>query len=80
MQEALGTWLDTSTTYHPQTDGQSEHVIQTLKDKLKACVLDFGGKVGETTELVQETTDRISQIKDRFKAARDRQKSHADKR
>ncbi|GJW73996.1 putative reverse transcriptase domain-containing protein [Tanacetum coccineum] len=32
-----------STTYHPQTDGQSERTIQTLKEMLRACVLDFGG-------------------------------------
>ncbi|GJX24344.1 putative reverse transcriptase domain-containing protein [Tanacetum coccineum] len=32
-----------STAYHPQTDGQSEHTIQTLEDMLKACVLDFEG-------------------------------------
>ncbi|GKA01125.1 putative reverse transcriptase domain-containing protein [Tanacetum coccineum] len=32
-----------STAYHPQTDGQSERTIQTLKDMLRACVLDFGG-------------------------------------
>ncbi|GJU19280.1 gypsy type transposase [Tanacetum coccineum] len=31
------------TTYHPQTDGQSERTIQTLKDMLRACVIDFGG-------------------------------------
>ncbi|GKB50090.1 putative nucleotidyltransferase, ribonuclease H [Tanacetum coccineum] len=43
MQEALGTRLDMSTTYHPQTDGQSERTIQTLKDMLRACVLDFEG-------------------------------------
>nr|GEU76037.1 hypothetical protein [Tanacetum cinerariifolium] len=43
MQEALGTRLDMSTTYHPQTDGQSECTIQTLEDMLRACVLDFGG-------------------------------------
>ncbi|GJV05985.1 putative reverse transcriptase domain-containing protein [Tanacetum coccineum] len=42
MQEALGTRLDMSTTYHPQTDGQSERTIQTLEDILRACVLDFG--------------------------------------
>ncbi|GJY15202.1 putative reverse transcriptase domain-containing protein [Tanacetum coccineum] len=45
MQEALGTRLDISTTYHPQTDGQSERTIQTLEDMLKACVLDFRGSV-----------------------------------
>ncbi|GJZ09014.1 putative reverse transcriptase domain-containing protein [Tanacetum coccineum] len=43
MQEALGTRLDMSTAYHPQSDGQSEHTIQTLEDMLRACVLDFGG-------------------------------------
>ncbi|GJR47940.1 putative reverse transcriptase domain-containing protein [Tanacetum coccineum] len=36
MQEALGTRLDMSTTYHPQIDGQSEHTIQTLEDMLRA--------------------------------------------
>ncbi|GJU24305.1 putative reverse transcriptase domain-containing protein [Tanacetum coccineum] len=35
--------LDMSTTYHPQTDGQSERIIQTLQDMLRACVIDFGG-------------------------------------
>ncbi|GKA90447.1 putative reverse transcriptase domain-containing protein [Tanacetum coccineum] len=43
MQEALGTRLDMSTAYHPQTDGQSERTIQTLEDMHRSCVLDFGG-------------------------------------
>ncbi|GJV80246.1 reverse transcriptase domain-containing protein [Tanacetum coccineum] len=43
MQEALGTRLDMSTAYHPQTDSGSERTIQTLEDMLRACVLDFGG-------------------------------------
>ncbi|GKE59329.1 putative reverse transcriptase domain-containing protein [Tanacetum coccineum] len=42
LQEALGTNLDMSTAYHPQIDGQSERTIQTLKDMLRACVIDFG--------------------------------------
>ncbi|GJX66095.1 putative reverse transcriptase domain-containing protein [Tanacetum coccineum] len=41
-QNALGTNLDMSTAYHPQTDRQSETTIQTLKDMLRACVIDFG--------------------------------------
>ncbi|GKC09208.1 putative reverse transcriptase domain-containing protein [Tanacetum coccineum] len=43
LQKALGTRLDMSTAYHPQTDGQSEQTIQTLEDMLRACVIDFGG-------------------------------------
>nr|GEW23197.1 putative reverse transcriptase domain-containing protein [Tanacetum cinerariifolium] len=43
MQEVLGTLLYMSMTYHPQTDGQSERTIQTLKDMLRVCVLDFRG-------------------------------------
>ncbi|GJR02415.1 putative reverse transcriptase domain-containing protein [Tanacetum coccineum] len=42
FQKALGTSLDMSTAYHPQTDGQSERTIQTLEDMLRACVIDFG--------------------------------------
>nr|GEW83648.1 putative reverse transcriptase domain-containing protein [Tanacetum cinerariifolium] len=80
MQEALGI-------------SQSERTIQTLKDMLRACVLEFRGswdvhlplaEVGEWhligPELVQETTEKISQIKGRLKAACDRQKSYAVKR
>ncbi|GJU65501.1 putative reverse transcriptase domain-containing protein [Tanacetum coccineum] len=42
MQNALGTQLDMSTAYHTKTDGQSERTIQTLKDMLRPCVIDFG--------------------------------------
>nr|GEW28803.1 hypothetical protein [Tanacetum cinerariifolium] len=53
MQEALGTRLDMSTTYYPQTDGQSERTIQTLEDMLRACVLDFGGSWDVDLPLVE---------------------------
>ncbi|GJZ88462.1 putative reverse transcriptase domain-containing protein [Tanacetum coccineum] len=42
FQRAIGTRLDMSMTYHPETDGQSERTIQTLEDMLRACVINFG--------------------------------------
>ncbi|GJR34299.1 putative reverse transcriptase domain, ribonuclease H-like domain, aspartic peptidase domain protein [Tanacetum coccineum] len=42
LQSALGTQLDMSTTYHPETNGQSKRTIQTLEDMLRACIIDFG--------------------------------------
>nr|GEV57943.1 hypothetical protein [Tanacetum cinerariifolium] len=45
LNKELGTRVDMSTTYHPETDGQSERTIQTLKDMLRACVLDFGKEI-----------------------------------
>nr|GEY98752.1 putative reverse transcriptase domain-containing protein [Tanacetum cinerariifolium] len=37
-----GTQLDMRSAYLPEIDGQSERTIQTLKDMLRACVIDFG--------------------------------------
>nr|GEX61285.1 putative reverse transcriptase domain-containing protein [Tanacetum cinerariifolium] len=55
LNKVLGTRLDMSTTYHPQTDGQSERTIQTLEDMLHACVLDFGrGTVAYRLELPEQ--------------------------
>ncbi|GJU29089.1 putative reverse transcriptase domain-containing protein [Tanacetum coccineum] len=93
LNKALGTQLDMSTVYHPQTDGRSERTIQTLKDMLRACVIDFGkgwerhpplAEVGDAQltgpEIVHETTEKIIQIKKRIQAARDRHKSYVDRR
>ncbi|GKE72555.1 putative reverse transcriptase domain-containing protein, partial [Tanacetum coccineum] len=41
IAKALGTRLDMSMAYHPQTGGQSEQTIQTLEDMLRACGIDF---------------------------------------
>jgi hypothetical protein len=38
---AFGTHLIHSSAYHPQTDGQTERVNQTLEDMLRAYVLEY---------------------------------------
>jgi len=53
LQKALGTKLNFSTAYHPQSDGQTERVNQTLEDLLRACVLDFGGSWEDHISLVE---------------------------
>nr|GFA19603.1 DNA/RNA polymerases superfamily protein [Tanacetum cinerariifolium] len=53
LQEALGTRLDMSTAYHPETNGQSERTIQTLEDMLRACVIDSGGSWDRHLPLVE---------------------------
>ncbi|WKA04339.1 hypothetical protein VitviT2T_022388 [Vitis vinifera] len=53
LQRALGTQLNFSTAFHPQTDGQSERVIQILEDMLRACVLDFGGNWADYLPLAE---------------------------
>ncbi|GKE14977.1 putative reverse transcriptase domain-containing protein, partial [Tanacetum coccineum] len=73
LQEAMGTQLDMSTAYHPETNGQSERTIQTLEDMLRACIASL-------LKLVRETTEKIVQIKNRLLTARSRKKRYADVR
>nr|GEU54563.1 putative reverse transcriptase domain-containing protein [Tanacetum cinerariifolium] len=58
LNKALGTRLDISTTYHPETDGQSERTIQTLEDMLHTCVLDFGK---EPVEIMDREVKHLKQ-------------------
>ncbi|GJX58020.1 putative nucleotidyltransferase, ribonuclease H [Tanacetum coccineum] len=51
--KAWGTRLKFSTTFHPQTDGQSERTIQTLEDMLRACALEWTGCWDEYLCLVE---------------------------
>ncbi|GJW50434.1 putative reverse transcriptase domain-containing protein [Tanacetum coccineum] len=81
--KALGTRVDLSTAYHPQTDGQSKRTIQTLEDMLRASPV-LWAEIGEGSlighELVLQTTDKVVSIKGKLKVARDCQKSYANKR
>ncbi|GJX55452.1 putative reverse transcriptase domain-containing protein [Tanacetum coccineum] len=86
MQSALGTQLDMSTAYHPQTDRQSERTIQTLEDMLRACVIDFGKRWERHLPLVEFSYNNSyhASIKaapfEALYAARDRQRSYANVR
>jgi hypothetical protein len=53
LQDSLGSKLEFSSSYHPETDGQSERTIQILEDMLRACMLDFKGSWEDHLHLVE---------------------------
>jgi len=55
LHQALGTKLHLSSAYHPQTDGQSERIIQSLEDLLRACVLEDSGSWDRCLPLIEFT-------------------------
>nr|GEY06941.1 putative reverse transcriptase domain-containing protein [Tanacetum cinerariifolium] len=59
LQNALGTRLDMSIVYHLETDDQSKRTIQTLKDMLRACAIDFGKGLVNHFPLVEFSYNNI---------------------
>ena len=53
FQKGFGTQVNLSTTFHPQTDGQADHTIQTLEDMLRSCVIDFKGSWDDHLRLIE---------------------------
>ncbi|GJT88069.1 putative reverse transcriptase domain-containing protein [Tanacetum coccineum] len=94
FQKALGTRLDMSMAYHPQTDGQTEFSYNNSYHTSIRCApfkALYGRKCRSPVlwakireggligpKLVQETTDKVVVIKEKLQAARDRQKIYAD--
>ncbi|GKE76956.1 putative reverse transcriptase domain-containing protein, partial [Tanacetum coccineum] len=93
--KGLGNDVNMSTAYHLKMDGQSERMIQTLEDIIKAapfealyrrkcrspiCWSEVGDSQLTGPELIRETMEKIVQIKNRLLTARSHQKSYADVR
>ena len=53
LQAGFSAKLKFSTVSHPQVDGQSEQMIQTLEDMLRVCTLDFLGSWAEKVQLME---------------------------
>ncbi|GKA62678.1 putative reverse transcriptase domain-containing protein [Tanacetum coccineum] len=68
LQKTLGTRLDMSTAYHPQTEGQSECTIQTLEDMLRTCVNDFGGSWDTYLPLVEFSYNNLYAISTKMRS------------
>ncbi|GJV04174.1 putative reverse transcriptase domain-containing protein [Tanacetum coccineum] len=77
LQKALGTRLDMSTAYHPQTNGQTLYGRKCRSPVLWAGIRE-SRLIGP--KLVQEMTDKVVLIKEKLKAGRDRQKSYVNNR
>ncbi|KAA3480908.1 DNA/RNA polymerases superfamily protein [Gossypium australe] len=85
LHEALGTRLDFSTTYHPQSDRKFEQVIQILEDMLGNCVIDLRGSWEDHLPLAEFaynnsylSSTQMAPYEALYGSASDRQKSYAD--
>nr|GEU84269.1 putative reverse transcriptase domain-containing protein [Tanacetum cinerariifolium] len=87
FQKALGTRLDMSIPYHPETDGYHTGIkaapfeaLYGHKCQSPICWVEVEDAQLTSPEIIQETTEKIVQIKKRLQAARYRQKSYANVR
>nr|GFB03577.1 Gag protease polyprotein [Tanacetum cinerariifolium] len=63
LQKAWGTRLKFSTAFHPQTDGQCEHTIQTLEDMIEVT----NKKVAVAKEKLKEARTRQKSYADKHR-------------
>ncbi|PHU05085.1 hypothetical protein BC332_25907 [Capsicum chinense] len=87
VQDELGNWVDLSTIFHAQIEGQSERTIQILEDMLYACVIDFGGPWEQHLALEKFAYNNsyyysidMTHFEYRLRAAQSRQKCYTDRR
>ena len=52
FQKGLGTQVNLSTTFHPQTGGDAQLTIHTIEDMLRACVINFKGTLDDHIPLI----------------------------